>query len=293
MGKILKLVAKNVGYCYGIEMVTNKDQLEKEIMEFFCGYIYKHPGGSKKFIINNKNEFPLLWEALNGKIKVLKQSGKVTKHHDPSSSDELRTIFNHEALSINTAKGIQLTKFSQKNDTGGIEGNLDSLVIPVPADPEGFMGPHKDGKWHLNAKLGQNSCSNFMKNICSEVGINIKDRDIVNHSGRTTPITHLFRERSLSMLINVVDLPESQDDDGVEDLINKDQDSKSDNDIFSDSQVPPKSSVYSEFRSPLKDSTKPNLPPHINATKKNPTLGGKRLLRSSHSGLQSVSNNEQ
>ncbi|CAG8854151.1 22888_t:CDS:1, partial [Gigaspora margarita] len=39
--------------------------------------------------------------------------------------------------------------------------------------------------------------------------------------------------------------------------------------------------------------TKPNLPLHINAAKKNPTLGGKRLLQSSQSSLQSVSNNEQ
>ncbi|CAG8658409.1 6570_t:CDS:2, partial [Dentiscutata erythropus] len=36
-----------------------------------------------------------------------------------------------------------------------------------------------------------------------------------------------------------------------------------------------------------------NLPLHVNATKKNPTLGGKRLLRSSQSGLQNASNNGQ
>ncbi|CAG8540417.1 16795_t:CDS:2 [Racocetra fulgida] len=34
-----------------------------------------------------------------------------------------------------------------------------------------------------------------------------------------------------------------------------------------------------------------NLPLHVNATKKNPTLGGKRLLRSSQSSLQNASNN--
>ncbi|CAG8829275.1 14601_t:CDS:1, partial [Racocetra persica] len=110
--------------------------------------------------------------ALNSKMKVLKQSKKTTKHHDPLSPDELKTIFNHEALSINTAKGlqyqvfmwccllfalsggehsqmkvtwftflsdggIQFTKFSQKNNPSSIEGNLDSLMIPVLADPEG------------------------------------------------------------------------------------------------------------------------------------------------------------
>ncbi|CAG8774539.1 26390_t:CDS:2, partial [Racocetra persica] len=218
-------------------------------------------------------------------MKVLKQSGKVTKHHDPLSPDKLKTIFNHKTLSINTAKGlqyqvfmwccllfalrggeysqmkvtqftflsnreIQFTKFSQKNDPGGIEENLDSLIIPVPADPKGYLGP-----WYLDVKLGQNSCNNFMKNICFNVGINIKDYDIINHSERTTPITYLFREGIpivtlmsitghksessyriysrpseqqkkdvLSTLISVVDLSESQDNDGVKDFFNKKQD---------------------------------------------------------------------
>ncbi|CAG8807596.1 6013_t:CDS:2, partial [Racocetra fulgida] len=184
--------------------------------------------------------------------------------------------------------GIQFMKFSQKNDPGGIEGNLDSLIISVPADLKGYLGPvhniklylskrpancacqflhlkinkniheYKNGKWYFDAKLGQNSCSNFMKSICTEVGINIKDRDIVNHSGRTTPITHLFHEGipivtsmsitghksessyciysrpseqqkkdALSTLIDVVDLPESQnnEDNDVDDSLNKNQDS--------------------------------------------------------------------
>ncbi|CAG8541842.1 1860_t:CDS:2 [Cetraspora pellucida] len=272
-------------------MVISKDQLEKKMTEFFCGlrkiqdgsdysssslvnaynclsnYFYKHLGGSQKFVINNKSEFPLLWEVLNGKMKVLKQSRKVTKHHNPLSSDKLKTIFNHKTLSINTAKGlqyqvliwccllfaprggehsqmkvmqftflsnggIQFTKFSQKNDPSGIEGNLDSLIIPVPADPE---GPSEQQK---------------------------KD--------------------ALSTLISVVDLQESQDNDD-----------KPDNYDSSGSHVPPKSSVYSEFRSPLKNSTKPNLPSHINAIKKNQTLNEKRLLRPSQSSLQNTSNSEQ
>ncbi|CAG8847634.1 22711_t:CDS:2, partial [Racocetra persica] len=110
-------------------------------------------------------------------------------------------------------------------------------------------------------------------------------RNIINHSGRTTPITHLFREGipivtsmsitghksessyriysrpseqqkkdALSILIDVVDLPESQN--------------KEDNDVL-------------------------NLPLYVNVTKKNPTLGRKRLLRSSQSGLQNASNNRQ
>ncbi|KAF0392636.1 hypothetical protein F8M41_010497 [Gigaspora margarita] len=96
---------------------------------------------------------------------------------------------------------------------------------------------------------------------------------------------------ALSILINVVDLPESQDneDDSIVDS-DKNRDPEPDN--LSNSHIPPKKSVYSEFRSPLKDSTKVNLSSHINATKKNPTLGRKRLIKPSHSKLQNVSTNE-
>ncbi|CAG8453849.1 4382_t:CDS:2 [Scutellospora calospora] len=49
-------------------------------------------------------------------------------------------------------------------------------------------------------------------------------------------------------------------------------------------------STFKEFRSPLKDRTKlKNLPLHINVTKKNPTLGGKRFLRR-HAKLSSKNN---
>ncbi|CAG8816563.1 17860_t:CDS:2, partial [Gigaspora margarita] len=137
-------------------------------------------------------------------------------------------MFNHEALLVNTTKGLQyqFIKFSQKNNPSGANGNLNSLIIPVPPDPKG----------------------NFMKNICSKVRININDYDIVNHSRRTIPIIYLFckdipiitaisitghkseslyhiyskpseqqKMDALSILINVVDFSESQDneDDGI------------------------------------------------------------------------------
>ncbi|CAG8759331.1 158_t:CDS:1, partial [Dentiscutata erythropus] len=40
-----------------------------------------------------------------------------------------------------------------------------------------------------------------------------------------------------------------------------------------------KSSVLKPFHSPLQDSSKVNLPLHSNASKKNPTLGGRQVLR--------------
>jgi hypothetical protein len=33
-----------------------------------------------------------------------------------------------------------------------------------------------------------------MKDLCAAVGIDIKNRDIVNHSGRSIPITFLFQQ---------------------------------------------------------------------------------------------------
>ncbi|CAG8650113.1 14270_t:CDS:2 [Cetraspora pellucida] len=115
-----------------------------------------------------------------------------TKHYDPLSSDELRTIFNHEALSINTVNDlqnqvfmwccllfapcnehnqmkitqftfldngrIQFTKFSQKNDSGGVEENLDSLIIPVPADLKEYLGPVHDIKLYLSKRSTNYTC---------------------------------------------------------------------------------------------------------------------------------------
>ncbi|CAG8799124.1 38929_t:CDS:2, partial [Gigaspora margarita] len=255
-----KAMQKWVKALNSVETVTNKNQLEKEMIEFFCG-------GSQKFVINNKSKFSLLWEALIGKIKVLKQSKKVIKHYDPLSPDELRTIFNHKALLINIVKGsnigdkgLQFMKFFQKNDPSGIEENLDKLIIPVLSDPEEYLEPVHNIKLYLSkrpyldAKLEQNSYSNFMKNICSEVEINIKDHNIVNYSGRTMPIIYLFRE-SIPIVTSI--------------------------------------SITGYKSVSLYHSTKSNLPFYINATKKNPTFGEIRLLRSSQSNLQNVSNNEQ
>ncbi|CAG8797286.1 12940_t:CDS:2, partial [Racocetra fulgida] len=89
--------------------------------------------------------------------------------------------------------GIQFKKYSQKNDQGGVDGNSDALIIPVPPDPEGSQDYSNDS-WYLDERLGARSCRSFMKNVCTAVGIDIKDRDIVNHSGRSTPITSLFQK---------------------------------------------------------------------------------------------------
>ncbi|CAG8740121.1 29894_t:CDS:2, partial [Racocetra persica] len=40
----------------------------------------------------------------------------------------------------------------------------------------------------------ENTYRSLMKNICIAVGIDINGHDIVNHSGRSTPITFLFQK---------------------------------------------------------------------------------------------------
>ncbi|CAG8838167.1 20135_t:CDS:1, partial [Racocetra persica] len=105
-------------------------QLEREMTEFILGinqirdqseyspsslmncirllsvYIFKHPESVNKFNINNRKEFPRLWEALNGKMKQLKKDGIVSRHHDHLTDDELKQIFQHPALSINNPEGL-------------------------------------------------------------------------------------------------------------------------------------------------------------------------------------------
>ncbi|CAG8736700.1 29202_t:CDS:2, partial [Racocetra persica] len=225
----------NVGYCYYIEMVTSKDQLEKEMTEFFCGvqkiqdrsdyslsslvnaynclsnYIYKHPGGSQKFVINNKSEFSLLWEVLNEKMKVFMWCCLLFAPRGGEHSQ------------------MKVTQFT--------------FLIPV--DPEGYLVLVHDIKLYLSKRPTNCACQFLYLKINKD----IYDRDIVNHSERTTPITHLFREGILivtsmsitshksessyciysrpseqqkkdvlSTLISVTDLPESWDNDGVEDF---------------------------------------------------------------------------
>ncbi|CAG8635955.1 12631_t:CDS:2 [Cetraspora pellucida] len=128
--KILESWRSEVGYDYGVETINDRQQLEHEMIEFILGikqirtqseysplslincirllsvYIFKHPESTNKFNINNRKEFPQLWEALNGKMKHLKRQGIVSRHHDHLTDDELKQIFQHSALSIDHPEGL-------------------------------------------------------------------------------------------------------------------------------------------------------------------------------------------
>lgn len=215
--RILNNWRENVGYSYQIETIQNKQQLEQEMIEFVCGvrqlrngdeyapsslrnainclamYLLDHPLNINKYNLASKQEFRDLWKTLDGKMKQLKKIGKVARHHDPLTREEIQAIFQHEATSISHPQGLQyrifmwccllfaprggehsemrvsqfiftqtgglqFTKFSQKNDQGGIDGNLDSLIIPVPPDPEGLLGPVHDIKLYIERRPANYTC---------------------------------------------------------------------------------------------------------------------------------------
>jgi hypothetical protein len=48
------------------------------------------------------------------------------------------------------------------------------------------------GKWYADKQLADRTVRSMFKNICVECGIDIKGRNICNHSGRKTSIFELF-----------------------------------------------------------------------------------------------------
>jgi hypothetical protein len=225
---ILENWRSEVGYEYGIETIKDKDQLEHEMIEFILGirqvytqleyspsslincirllsiYIVKHPNAVKKYNIGNRKEFPQLWEALNGKMKLLKKKGVVARHHDYLTDIEIKEIFQHTAVNINTPQGLlyrifiwscllfqpcggehynmtisqfsfisnggmQFSKNSQKNDQGGIDGNSNALIIPIPPDPEGYHGPVYDFKFYFSKRPPNSTCKFLYLHINQEI----------------------------------------------------------------------------------------------------------------------------
>ncbi|CAJ0868033.1 19113_t:CDS:2 [Entrophospora sp. SA101] len=102
---------------------------------------------------------------------------------------------------------VVFTKFHQKNDQGGLDGNNESLNIPCPRDKE-HQGAYddiisylskrptpsiNDDVWYLDHKIGTEKIKNYMKTICFDAGINLNGRKIVNHSGHATSLNWLYQ----------------------------------------------------------------------------------------------------
>ncbi|CAG8752604.1 26672_t:CDS:2, partial [Racocetra persica] len=116
-------------------------------------YLLDNSLNINKYNLANNQEFKDLWKTLDGKMKQLKKIEKVVWHHDPLTTTEIQTIFHGEMcisqFVFTSNGGLQFKKFSQKNNQGGIDGNLDSLTILVPPDPEGLLGPIHDIKLYI------------------------------------------------------------------------------------------------------------------------------------------------
>ncbi|PKY47774.1 hypothetical protein RhiirA4_421663 [Rhizophagus irregularis] len=124
---------------------------------------------------------------------------------------------------VDTPEGILFKKGQQKNDQRGIDGSQFDLNIPFPSNPPGIAGLNYDirkflslrpqkgkcpylylsisksanaiaqGKWYNDKQLADCTIRSMFKNICIECEIvDIKGRNISNHSVRKTSIIELF-----------------------------------------------------------------------------------------------------
>ncbi|GBC07371.1 hypothetical protein RclHR1_07410007 [Rhizophagus clarus] len=176
-----------------------------------------------RYSLHNKVDFPDLYARFDGLLKDMKKKGiGETKSTDGLSTDEIRHIIQHETLNPNvpfgllkrvffwicilgaprggehvnllasqladTPDGIIFKKGQQKNDQGGVDGNQFDLNIPFPPDPPGIAAIAQ-GKWYRDKQIAIRS---MFKTICVECNIDIKGRNICNHSGRKTSIFELF-----------------------------------------------------------------------------------------------------
>ena len=64
-----------------------------------------------------------------------------------------------EQFEFTSNGGIHFKKYSQKNDQGGVDGNSDALIIPVPPDPEGSQGPVHNIKFYFSKRPPNSKCA--------------------------------------------------------------------------------------------------------------------------------------
>ncbi|RIB23154.1 hypothetical protein C2G38_2172050 [Gigaspora rosea] len=126
-------------------------------------------------------------------------------------------------LTFTSNGGMQFVKNYQKNDQGGVDGCSDALVFLIPPDPKNYCGPVYDFKYYfskrptnsscsslylqvnknakyLGVQLDEKACRTLKKTICTIVNIDLKNHEIIiNHSGRSTPITFLFQKGVLTV----------------------------------------------------------------------------------------------
>ncbi|GES73405.1 hypothetical protein GLOIN_2v1787594 [Rhizophagus clarus] len=200
--KIMNKWRADVNYNYLLES-QDKDTIELQVTQFLCGV-----------------DFPDLYARFDGLLKDMKKKGiGKTKSTDGLSTDEIRAPRGGEHVNLlasqlaDTPDGIIFKKGQQKNDQGGVNGNQFDLNIPFPPDPPGIAGPNHDirkflslrpqkgkcpylylsvRKWYRDKQIADHTIRSMFKTICVECNIDIKERNICNHSGRKTSIFELF-----------------------------------------------------------------------------------------------------
>ncbi|CAJ0651136.1 689_t:CDS:2 [Entrophospora sp. SA101] len=160
-----------------------------------------------------KHKFPQSYKTIEGKLRDMKRKGLIKKNSAESlSTDEIKQMLNHRLTSRDAAEGLVRRIF--KNDQGGLSGSSDCLEIPCPCDEPGILGPFYDfnlyiskrqekcetkkfylqvtsnsaisiNNWYLDRRMKSEKIKSYLKTICIDVGIDVQDRKIVNHSRRS------------------------------------------------------------------------------------------------------------
>ncbi|CAJ0832062.1 4777_t:CDS:2 [Entrophospora sp. SA101] len=192
-----------------IEEIRNKDQLEKEL----CRFIVVVRRDIALTGEQCKHKFPQSYKTIEGKLRDMKRKGLIKKNSAESlSTDEIKQMLNHRLTSRDAAEGLVRRIF--KNDQGGLSGSSDCLEIPCPCDEPGILGPFYDfnlyiskrqekcetkkfylqvtsnsaisiNNWYLDRRMKSEKIKSYLKTICIDVGIDVQDRKIVNHSRRS------------------------------------------------------------------------------------------------------------
>ncbi|RHZ71351.1 hypothetical protein Glove_259g40 [Diversispora epigaea] len=143
----------DVGYNYSVESITDKDQLEHEMIEFILGI---------RTIQAQWEYFP---SSLMNCIRLLSNFYVVLSFISTPWWRSYKILTKQFTFTSNG--GIHFAKNYQKNDQGGVDKNSDALIIPVSPDTE-VQGPVHDFKFYFSKRPLNSSCDSLYLRINKE-----------------------------------------------------------------------------------------------------------------------------
>ncbi|CAG8832568.1 33179_t:CDS:2, partial [Racocetra persica] len=233
--RILQNYRQKKNISYDIQTLNDKEQLEHELCKFFAnikrqdGKPYKVKSivsaytSLRRFLcetsviknvnINDRFQFPILYQVVNGKYIELQDQG----YSDQTAMQLTQKVFFWNAYLLGLHGG------REKNNQGGLQdrnkyGKFSSRRIHIPADlPNNKFKPIQDLQSYVNLRpadayekfylqltrnsqaiqdknlflksgLGRHTLANMMNDIAQSSKINITDQRITNHLGRRTAI---------------------------------------------------------------------------------------------------------